>query len=123
LAAHIVYAGRHASSLLRRERGPPKEGHGDRYGLWLDKSREDLAKIPGGPREGKVVTIYMIGEIEMEATLEWDAKWQAWTGRPVERTIRDNHETWASSKLTLETREVRPFVENRNCPDCGGAKA
>lgn len=70
--------------------GPDNE----RYGLWLDKSREDLAKIPGGPREGLMVTIYMIGEIEMEATLEWDATWQAWTARPVAGTVRDNHETW-----------------------------
>jgi hypothetical protein len=39
------------------------------YGLWLDKSLEDLAKIPSGPREGMMVTIYMTGEIEMEASL------------------------------------------------------
>jgi hypothetical protein len=74
--------------------GPADDGHGLRYGLWLDKSREDLAKIAGGPREGLMVTIYMVGEIEMEATLEWDAIWQAWTARPVAGTIRDNHETW-----------------------------
>jgi hypothetical protein len=66
----------------------------DRYGLWLDKSREDLAKIPGGPQEGQTVTIYMIGELEMEATLEWDAEWKAWTARPIAGTIRDNHESW-----------------------------
>jgi hypothetical protein len=65
-----------------------------RYGLWLDKSLEDLAKIPGGPREGMMVTIYMTGEIEMEATLEWDAKWKGWTAHPVEGTVRQNHETW-----------------------------
>jgi hypothetical protein len=64
-----------------------------RYGLWLNKSREDLAKIPGGPRDGLMVTIYMTGEIEMEATLEWDAERQAWTARPITETIRDNHET------------------------------
>jgi hypothetical protein len=46
----------------------------DRLGLWLDRSLQDLAKIPGGPREGMTVTIYMTGEFEMEATLEWDAK-------------------------------------------------
>jgi hypothetical protein len=64
--------------------------------LWLNKSREDLAKVPGGPRDGLMVTIYMIGEIEMEATLEWDAERQAWTARPITETIRDNHETWDS---------------------------
>jgi hypothetical protein len=52
-----------------------------RYGLWLGKSTEDLAKIPGGPKERMQVTIYMTGEIEMEATLEWDEKWNAWTAR------------------------------------------
>ncbi|MGO4683471.1 hypothetical protein [Hyphomicrobium sp. 2TAF46] len=64
------------------------------YGLWLDKSRDDLAKIPGGPKEGLIVTIYMIGEIEMEARLEWNSEWRAWTAREVAGTVRDNHETW-----------------------------
>jgi hypothetical protein len=36
----------------------------------------------------------MTGEIEMEAILEWSARWNGWTGRPVEGTVRDNHETW-----------------------------
>jgi hypothetical protein len=47
------------------------------YGLWLNRSVEDLAKIPGGPKDGMTVTIYMIGEIEMEAVLQWDEKWKA----------------------------------------------
>jgi hypothetical protein len=64
------------------------------YGLWLSRSVEDLAKIPGGPQEGMLITIYMIGEIEMEATLEWNAKWGAWTARPRAGTIRPNIETW-----------------------------
>jgi hypothetical protein len=64
------------------------------YWLGLNRSREDLAKIPGGPKEGVMVTIYEIGEIEMEATLEWDATLQAWTAREVPGTLRDNHETW-----------------------------
>ena len=41
-----------------------------------------------------LITIYMVGKIEMEATLEWNPKWNGWTARPVEGTIRDNHETW-----------------------------
>jgi hypothetical protein len=53
-----------------------------------------LAKIPGGPREGMRVTIYMIGEIEMDATLEWNEQWNSWVAHPIEDTIRDNHETW-----------------------------
>lgn len=66
----------------------------ERFGLWLDKSLRDLAKIPGGPQEGMVVTIYMVGEVEAEATLKWDDKWAAWTARPIEGTFRDNHESW-----------------------------
>lgn len=66
-----------------------------RYGLWLDKSRADLAKIPGGPKEGMTVTIYMVGEIEAEATLEWCRDpWNAWGARPVEGSFRPNIETW-----------------------------
>jgi hypothetical protein len=65
-----------------------------RYGLWLDKSRHDLAKIPGGPKEGMMVTIYMVGEIEAEATLQWDDRWNGWTARAIESSFRDNHETW-----------------------------
>jgi hypothetical protein len=64
------------------------------YGLWLGKSKEDLAKIPGRPQEGLRVTIYMIGEIEMEATLEWSARWNDWTARPIEATVRPNKEVW-----------------------------
>ncbi len=62
--------------------------------LWLDKSKGDLARIPGGPKEGLIVTIYMIGEIELEATLEWSAKYEAWIARPIEGTVRDNTESW-----------------------------
>lgn len=69
------------------------EGTEDRrYGLWLKASEEDLAKIPGGPKEGMTVTIYMTGEVEMEATLQWDAKWQGWTARVIPGTMRDNNE-------------------------------
>jgi len=64
------------------------------YGLWLDKSRDDLAKIPGGPKEGMTITIYMIEEIEMEAILEWNENWNGWTARPIEGTVRENHDKW-----------------------------
>ena len=65
-----------------------------RYGLWLDKSRRDLAKIPGGPKEGMMVTIYMVGEIEAEATLQWDDRWNGWTACEIKDSFRPNHETW-----------------------------
>jgi hypothetical protein len=64
------------------------------YGLWLAKSKEDLAKIPSGPQEGMKVTIYSIGEIEMEAILGWSTQWNSWTARGIEETIRPNHEVW-----------------------------
>jgi hypothetical protein len=66
----------------------------DAYGLWLEKSKQDLAKIPGGPKEGMKITIYMIGEIEMEAVLEWNTDWNEWTAREIPHTTRPNHETW-----------------------------
>ena len=76
----------------------------ERYGLWLSKSIDDQAKIPGGPAEGMVVTIYMIGEIEMEATLGWDAERKGWTARPVEGTTRTNTETWEQDRNTRDGR-------------------
>jgi hypothetical protein len=65
-----------------------------RYLLYLDRSRQDLAAIPGGPQEGTQVTIYMVGEIEMEATLEWNSKWNSWVAHPIKGTVRDNHDKW-----------------------------
>jgi len=66
-----------------------------RCGLWLNKSVQDLAKIPGGPKEGMIVTIYMIGQIEAEATLAWCGDpWTAWTARVIEGTFRPSDETW-----------------------------
>lgn len=82
------------------------EGTGDgRYGLWLGKSRRDLAQIPGGPQEGMTVTIYMVGEIEAEATLQWDDSWDGWTARAIESTFRDNHETWDDDAHRTQGRE------------------
>ena len=70
----------------------------NRYGLWLEKSKMDLAKIPGGPKEGMLVTIYEVGDIEMEATLEWSAKWSSWTAKPIEGSTRENAESWDDVK-------------------------
>ena len=64
------------------------------YGLWLSKSKKDLATIPDGPKEGMKVTIYSIGEFEMEAILEWNAQSDSWAAREVAGTIRPNNEAW-----------------------------
>jgi hypothetical protein len=64
------------------------------YGLWSSRSIEDLRKIPDGPKNGMRVTIYMIGEIEMEAELEWNEQCNAWTARPIAGTMKENHDTW-----------------------------
>ena len=71
----------------------------DLYGLWLPRSAADLAQIPGGPAEGMLITIYAVGEVEMEARLEWNQTWNAWTARPVEGTVRPNVETWEDHKV------------------------
>jgi hypothetical protein len=58
------------------------------YRLWFDKSRSDLARIPGGPREGMRVIIYMDEELEMEATLAFDLASKAWIAIPVAGTTK-----------------------------------
>ncbi len=58
-----------------------------RYGLWLDSSVADLARIPDGPRDGMRVVIYMGDELEMEAILVRDADW-GWTADPVPGTVK-----------------------------------
>ena len=58
------------------------------YNLWLDPSKKDLAAIPGDPREGMPVIIYMTGELEMEAVLAFSADQSAWIARPVTGTIK-----------------------------------
>jgi hypothetical protein len=70
------------------------------YGLWLPRSAADLAQIPGGPAEGMLITIYMIGEVEMEATLAWSTTWDAWTAQPVAGSVRSNVETWEDHPVT-----------------------
>ena len=60
----------------------------DGYGLWLNASREDLARIPGGPREGMRVVIYMTDELEMEADLAFDSDRNVWTALPIPGTTK-----------------------------------
>ena len=68
--------------------GPPG---GDRYGLWFDNSKTDLAKIPGGPKEGMRVVIYVTGELEMQAILAFDVEW-GWTAKPIPGTVQTLNE-------------------------------
>jgi hypothetical protein len=60
---------------------------GDRYGLWLSTSLADIESIGGELRDGLHVIIYMPDELEMEAVLQFDPEWAAWTARPVKGTI------------------------------------
>jgi hypothetical protein len=64
------------------------EGCRDGYGLWLNASREDLARIPDGPRDGMTVIIYMTDELEMEAVLAFDSDQNVWTALPVPGTTK-----------------------------------
>lgn len=58
------------------------------YGLWLNASKEDLSRIPGGPQEGMRVIIYMNGELEMEAVLAFEPEQEVWIAQPVPGTTR-----------------------------------
>ena len=64
--------------------GPDNE----RYGLWVAGSLHDLAPIADQLHDGLHVIIYMTGELEMEAVLEFDAGWDGWAARPVPGTTR-----------------------------------
>jgi hypothetical protein len=60
-----------------------------RYGLGLAASQTDLALIPTDQlRDGLRVTIYMSGDLEMEATLKYDHTQQSWAAQPDLRTVR-----------------------------------
>jgi hypothetical protein len=58
------------------------------FRLWFEDSKNDLAKIPGGPKEGEKVTIYTPDELEMEAVLEWNPRWKYWTARGIAETVK-----------------------------------
>lgn len=44
--------------------------------------------VGGSLRDGLHVIIYMTGELEMEAVLEFDARWKRWTAHPIEGTTK-----------------------------------
>jgi hypothetical protein len=64
------------------------EGIDGAYGLWLDASKRDIARIPNGPEHGMRVIIYMTGELEMEATLAFEPIQKAWIALPIPGTIK-----------------------------------
>jgi hypothetical protein len=59
-----------------------------RYHLGIAGSLRDIAPIAERLREGIRVIIYMTGELEMEATLEFDMASGAWMARPIEGTLK-----------------------------------
>ena len=60
------------------------------YGYWLgfDQSRKDLEALGDELREGTTVTIYMADELEMTATLRFDAVGKVWWADAVAGTIK-----------------------------------
>jgi hypothetical protein len=60
----------------------------DRFGLWVEGSRRDIEPIADQLRNGLRVIIYQTGEMEMEAVLEFDPEWNAWTARPDWQTVK-----------------------------------
>jgi hypothetical protein len=59
------------------------------HGYWLgfDRSLSDLQALGEELREGTRVTIYMPYELEMTATLRFDAIQKIWWAKPVGGTI------------------------------------
>jgi hypothetical protein len=57
------------------------------YWLGFDRSRRDLAALGDELREGTTVTIYMPDELEMTATLRFNATEKVWCAQPVDGTI------------------------------------
>jgi hypothetical protein len=60
----------------------------ERYGLWVKGSLQDIEPMADQLHNGLHVIIYMTGELEMEAVLEFDAAWNGWTAHPVPGTIK-----------------------------------
>ncbi|HTK85431.1 MAG TPA: hypothetical protein VL625_10135 [Patescibacteria group bacterium] len=61
---------------------------GQRYSLGVPGALKDIEPIADKLTEGMLVLIYMPDELEMQATLEFDAKNQKWWARPVDGTTR-----------------------------------
>jgi hypothetical protein len=59
-----------------------------RYELHIPGSLRDIQPIANELHEGMRVIIYMTGELEMEAILQFDTKHDRWLARPIEGTTR-----------------------------------
>lgn len=57
------------------------------YRLGFDQSRKDLDALGTALRQGTAVTLYMPDELEMTATLRFDANEKVWWADPVVDTI------------------------------------
>jgi hypothetical protein len=60
----------------------------DGYPLCCKGSLEDIQPIAHQLKEGMRVIIYMTGELEMEAILEFDRGNNFWIGHPIEETLK-----------------------------------
>lgn len=60
----------------------------DGYCLGFDQSRNDLEAIGSELGDGTTVTIYMPDELEMAATLRFDADENVWWADPIAGTIK-----------------------------------
>jgi hypothetical protein len=64
------------------------DGTMDGYPLYCRGSLEDIQPIADKLKEGMRVVIYMTGELEMEAILEFDHGNSLWIGRPIKGTLK-----------------------------------
>jgi hypothetical protein len=58
------------------------------YWLGFDQSKIDLAAIGPALKDGLHVTIYMPGELEMEAALRFDREQSGWVAMPIDGTVK-----------------------------------
>jgi len=65
-----------------------------RYDLGIPGSLEDIGALGDRLSEGMRVVIYMSGELEMEAILEWEGAYNSWMARPIWGTLKIHPESY-----------------------------
>ena len=70
-----------------------------RFDLGIAGSLEDIAVLGARLKEGMRVVIYMSGELEMEAILEWDSRSNCWMGRPIEGSLKIYPEAYGEGSV------------------------